>query len=525
MRKNRTCLAVRLALAVSTSLAATAATTAAAAELNFNRIASFATPDNMAAGEDRNRETSPEIIAATPDGMTLIYTDSPLGVLGMIDISDPASPQPLGNVALDGEPTSVTVVGNSAFVGINTSQSYTAPSGLLKTIGIDNKSVLASCDLGGQPDSIAVAKDGSFVAIAIENERDEDLNDGVIPQMPAGNLVTYPIANGVADCAGKRVTDLTGLAAIAPSDPEPEFVDVNGLGETVVSLQENNHMVVVGRDGKVLSHFSAGGVDLDNIDVARDGALTFVASKANVLREPDAVKWLDDQHFVTANEGDYEGGSRGWTIFNKNGAVVYEDKTGFEHAIVQVGHYPEKRSNKKGVEPESVEVATFGGTPMIFIGSERGSIVGVYDATDPAKPVLKQLLPSGIAPEGIVAIPDRNLLVTANEADLIEDGGVRAHVIIYQLGEGPAQYPTITSAGASELIGWGALSGLAADPRSAGKLFAVNDSFYGMQPTIFEIDASSQPARITRAIRVTRSGQPAQKLDMEGITPDGEGGF
>jgi len=39
--------------------------TAAAAEMTFNRIASFATPDNMAEGEDRSQVTSAEIIYAT----------------------------------------------------------------------------------------------------------------------------------------------------------------------------------------------------------------------------------------------------------------------------------------------------------------------------------------------------------------------------------------------------------------------------------------------------------------------------
>ena len=59
----------------------------------------------------------------------VVGTDSPLGVVGMIDITDPHNPQPLGNVALDGEPTSVVVVGPKAYVGVNTSESYTDPSG------------------------------------------------------------------------------------------------------------------------------------------------------------------------------------------------------------------------------------------------------------------------------------------------------------------------------------------------------------------------------------------------------------
>ncbi len=508
-----------------TSAIALSVASPALAEMNFNRIASFATPENMADGEDRSRETSPEIIAATADGMRLVYTDSPLGVLGMIDISDAAKPKPLGNIALDGEPTSVALVGTSAFVGINTSESYTNPSGALKVIDIDSKREIVSCDLGGQPDSVAVAKDGSFVVIAIENERDEDLNDGVIPQMPAGNLVKFDVKDGRADCGSKLVVDLTGLGGTAPSDPEPEFVDVNALGETVVSLQENNTLAIVASDGKVINSFSAGTVDLKDIDATREGALHFTESQDGVPREPDAVKWLDNDHVITANEGDYKGGSRGWSVFNENGSLVYESGSSFEHAVIQAGHYPEKRSNRKGVEPESVEVGTFGGTPMAFIGAERASVIGVYDVSDPTAPVLKQLLPSGIGPEGIVAIPERNLLVTANEVDLVEDGGIRAHVMIYEYQDASASYPQLTSAGASKLIGWGAISGMVADPDRPGILYAVNDSFYAMQPTIFTIDATGVPARITEGLPVKRFGQPAQKLDLEGITLDGQGGY
>lgn len=497
---------------------------AAAADMNFNRIASFPVVMNMAEGEDRARESSPEIIDVTADGMTLVYTDSPLKVLGMIDITDPANPAPKGNIALGGEPTSVAVIGSTAFVGVNTSESYTAPSGMLKAINTTDGTEIAACDLGGQPDSVAKAPDGSFISVAIENERDEDLNDGIIPQLPAGNLVMVDVKEGSLDCASMKVVDLTGLAEIAGSDPEPEYVDINALGETVVTLQENNHMVVVARDGSIVNHFSAGSVDLDGIDATDErGALIFTESQKARKREPDAVTWIDDAHFATANEGDYEGGSRGWTIFNKDGTVVYESGISFEQAIIQIGHYPDKRSDAKGVEPESVTAATFGATPMIFVGAERASVVGVYDATDPASPVLKQLLPSGVGPEGYVTIPERNLLVSANESDLIEDGGARAHVMIYEYQDAPAAYPMLTSAGADELIGWGAISGMVAD--EGGIVWAVNDSFYGFQPSIFKIDTNQTPARITNVIRIERVSGPAQKLDLEGITLDGEGGF
>lgn len=510
-------------LCLTSALALTAGSVMA--DMNFNRIASFGTYLNMADGEDLARESSAEIIAATADGMTLVYTDSPLGVIGRIDITDPANPAPMGNVVLDGEPTAVGIVGTTAFVGVNTSDSYTDPKGHVAVVDVISGEITGTCDLGGQPDSVAVSKDGTRISIAIENERDEDLGDGRVGQLPAGFLVIGEIKDGVLACEDLMKVEMTGLADIAPEDPEPEFVDINALGETIVTMQENNYLVVVAADGSIVSHFSAGAVDLDMIDTLDErGSLDFDKSQKDRKREPDAVKWIDDNHFAIANEGDMDGGSRGWTIFSKTGDVVYESGVSFEHAVIQVGHYPDKRSDSKGVEPESIETAVFDGTPMVFVGAERSSAVGVYDATDPANPVLKQILPSGIGPEGYVAIPSRNLLVSANEVDLIEDGGVRAHVMIFEYQDADAVYPQLTSEGADRLIGWGAISGMVAD--ADGIVWAVNDSFYGFQPTIFKIDTTQTPARIVDAIVVHRAnGDPAQKLDMEGITLDGNGGF
>ena len=493
----------------------------ASAEMNFNRIASFATPYNNA---DASAESSAEIIAASDDGMTLIYTDSPLGVVGLIDITDATNPQAKGNVDMGGEPTSVTVVGNTAYVAVNTSESYTNPSGKLVSLNLSDGSITGQCDLGGQPDSTAHTHAGDMVTVAIENERDEDLGDGRVGQMPAGYMVTVGLSGDALACDSLVKIDVTGLSDIAPEDPEPEFVDVNNLGEIAVTMQENNSIVILNADGSVQNEFSAGSVDLVNIDATDErGALIFNESQPGRLREPDGLQWIDDNHVMIANEGDMDGGSRSVTVFHKDGTLVWESGNAFETPIIHAGHYPDKRSDAKGVEPEGMEVATFGDTTYAFILSERASTITVYDVTDATNPVFKQVLPSGISPEGAIAIPERGLLATANEVDLGEDGAARAHVMIYELQDAPAAYPQLTSEGADELIGWGAISGMVAD--EDGMIYAVNDSFYGYQPRIFTIDPSQTPARIIAATDVTRAGYPAQKMDMEGITLDGEGGF
>ena len=379
-------------------LAFTALTPANAAV--FNRVATFNVVDNLPADADPENETVAEIVAATADGATLVYTDSPGERVGLIDVTDPKAPTAAGVVALGGEPTSVVIAGGMALVGVVTSESFADPSGHLAIVDLATKAVTATCDLGGQPDSLAKSPDGAFLAIAIENERDEEVNDGAIPQLPGGNLTVFSIgAGGAVDCATKKVVDLTGIAAVAPEDPEVEFVDINANKEAVITLLENNHLAGVDlATGRVTANYTAGTVDLKNIDTEKNKIIELTGAKDGVAREPDSVQWLDDSRFVTANEGDWKGGSRGFTIFNKDGSVDYDSGTDFEYLTIRLGHYPEHR-NKKGNEPEGAEVATFGGDRLIFIGSERASLVGVYKDEGAGKaPTYLQALPGGIGP-------------------------------------------------------------------------------------------------------------------------------
>ena len=61
-----------------------------------------------------------------------------------------------------------------------------------------------------------------------------------------------------------------------------------------------------------------------------------------------------------------------------------------------LGHYPEAR-NKKGIEPEGLATGTFGEDKLIFVGSERASLVGVYKDTG-AEPQFIQVAALGHRP-------------------------------------------------------------------------------------------------------------------------------
>lgn len=495
----------------------------------FTRIATLPVFLNLDAGVDPATETVAEIIAATADGMTVVYTDSPGERLGLIDITDPANPRPAGAVALGGEPTSVAISGGYAFAAVNTSESYVAPSGHVAVIDIATTSIVATCDLGGQPDSIAISPDGRFLGVAIENERDEDLNDGVLPQMPAGGFAILDLGDDgmPANCDAVRMVDMTGLAAVGGDDPEPEYVDINADNIAVVTLQENNHLVLVDMaSGTITDDFSAGAVDLAAIDTLEDDIIAGTGSLTGVPREPDAVSWIDTERFVTANEGDYQGGSRGFTIFDTIGAVLFDSGNAMEHLGMALGHYPEGRAENKGVEPEGVDVGIFGQTPLIFVGSERGNFIAVY-ADNGDAPQLIDVLPTAVGPEGILALPQRDLFLVASEVDEA-DNNIRGTVAVYRYGDTPADYPMVvseTDPATGAPIGWGALSGLVADPAQQDRLYAVNDSYYAAS-RIYTLDygSSSSQALITDYVTLTRDGAPVS-YDLEGVALREDGGF
>ena len=190
----------------------------------------------------------------------------------------------------------------------------------------DGKSaIVKSSDVGGQPDDIAISNDYKYAVLAIENERDEDLNEGYLPQMPAGHIVTFDLdASGIpTNCDNARKVPLAGFGL---TGPEHEFVDINSRNEATVTMQENNHIAIVDlASGRVIRAFSAACAGPYHIDNIKDKIANQSEVRIRVPREPDAVSWLSDDRLLIANEGDYErpndlkSESRSFTIMDEYG--------------------------------------------------------------------------------------------------------------------------------------------------------------------------------------------------------------
>lgn len=486
----------------------------------FNRIATLRVSANAGSA-------SAEIVAATRDGRTLLYTDAGAGLLGFVDVTDPANPAASGTVALGGSPTSVDVVKDLAVVAVDDTpveadDTFGPHDGRLLVVDTRTRAIVREIPLSGQPDSVKVSPDQRHAVVAIENQRDEEVAGGIMPHVPANGAerdepgwVTIVDLDGRPDRWSTRTVLLEGLPGMLfPEDPEPEFVDVNERGDAVVTLQENNHVVVIDlRRGRVERHWSAGSASAQVADTDDDSAIVF-DDAISTKREPDSVVFVGNRHVATANEGDYEGGSRSFTIFGIDGDVVNDSGNALELALVRHGHYDDGRSDAKGVEPEAIATDTFRGDELLFVGAERSNAVAVYELRG-TRTELRQVLPTGSEPEGLLPIPKRDLFVTANE----DDGTLS----IFRYERGPATYPTTVSddstsggavPGTASPIPWGALSALAAHPTTPGMLYTVHDSVYG-DSRIYTLDATSRPATIVDVLDLTAGS--SESWDLEGI--------
>jgi hypothetical protein len=117
----------------------------------FNRNATFYVCTQTEPDCNTDDATVAEIVSATVDGMKLLYTDSEQQNIGMVDISDFTNPVGLGQIAMEGEPTSVAVVNEMyAIAAINTATDFVNVSGQAVVIDIEAMEIVRTIEIGGK---------------------------------------------------------------------------------------------------------------------------------------------------------------------------------------------------------------------------------------------------------------------------------------------------------------------------------------------------------------------------------------
>jgi DNA-binding beta-propeller fold protein YncE len=221
------------------------------------------------------------------------------------------------------------------------------------------------------------------------------------------------------------------VSADSPALREPEYIAISPDGaKAYVTLQEGNAVAVVDMINERMTGYHNLGTTRHAADILFDGKIEFDRPMTG-RREPDGIALAaKGRYFVTADEGDTEpaspdqplSGGRTVSVFDAaTGTLLGDTGSQLDEAAFASQVYPERRSGKKGAEPEMLVSFELDGVPYVAVGMERAASVELISLADPYHPQVVSL--GKIAgdedksPEGIAhfTVNGEHYLLTANE--------------------------------------------------------------------------------------------------------------
>src|SRR5262245_12671529 len=389
-----------------------------------------------------------EIVSVQVGTRRAALTHSQAGQIELFDLSDPAAPRSLAvfdlGIEKGEEITSVALPpsGDWCLAAVKADPQL-APGRVLACSLADGKR-LATFPCGAGPDCVTISPSGKRALIAIEAEGFDRVEKRLVTAR--GGLTIIDLAD---DLASSKVTQFVlDRAAGAPTDgrtierkvdgelqdvellDSPEFLEpevavfLPGETRALVTLQESNVVAYVDLAAGKLERYLWLGTTTHPADLVADDRYderdTLVAR-----REPDGIALTPDgRRFVTADEGDTGpnadktpagkpmGGGRTLSVFDvQTGECLGDTGPELDRLAARAGLYPDKRSTKRGSEPEMVITFERGGRSYAAVTLERAGALALVDLTDPRKPEVLAVAPSGTdhlqdEPEGLARFRD-----------------------------------------------------------------------------------------------------------------------
>ncbi|MGR8953009.1 MAG: choice-of-anchor I domain-containing protein, partial [Gammaproteobacteria bacterium] len=182
---------------------------------------------------------------------------------------------------------------------------------------------------------------------------------------------------------------------------EPEYIAISPNGKKAyVTLQEDDAVAVIDLANESVAGYYGLGASRHKIDARYDGWVRFDQPMTG-LREPDGIALAaNGRYFVTADEGDTEaadaaqpmGGSRTVSVFDAaTGALLGDTGSQLDEMAFAQMVYPDRRSTKKGSEPEMLVSFELDGVPYVAVAMERAASIELISLADPYHPKVVSL--------------------------------------------------------------------------------------------------------------------------------------
>jgi DNA-binding beta-propeller fold protein YncE len=385
---------------------------------------------------------------------------STAGTVEILDLADPARPRSLRVVDLGlakkEELTSVALPPRGDWFLVAVKADGALVRGRVVAHALDDGRRLATFPCGVGPDSVAIDASGRFALVANEAEGFARV-DGELRSAP-GSLTRIALAEDVArsvatdialeglldePAAGRLLERRVGGETIAiPLGTTSEFWEPECVAflpdgtHALVTLQESNAVARIDVAGGRCERLFGLGTTSHLVDAIDDDQF----EERGILlarREPDGIAVTPDgRYFVTADEGDTlpdvpqtpqdspAGGARSLSVFDAaTGALVGDTGPQLDRAAASMGLHTDRRSPRRGCEPEMVVVLDLGGTLYAAVTLERVGAVALIDLSKPETPTLVALSQAGDnpwkdEPEGLAHFRDPSggdYLYVANE--------------------------------------------------------------------------------------------------------------
>lgn len=328
--------------------------------------------------------------------------------------------------------------------------------GKVVALSIPEMTVLGQVTVGRGPDSVAIAPDGTFAAVANEDEEnEEDLTN--LDNRP-GTISIIDLRNGPANLSQVEVPIPTEGIPFFPHDPQPETVRIAADSSFILAtLQENNAVARIEVPRRLPTPLRASAFAVTNFDMGLrtgSGLTTDSVGTGNCrsssydlslrqtytsAREPDGIAISPDfRFFVTADEDNLTAvnaqsangvalsrhGTRSISIFDADtGEFLGDSGDSIEESVVAL-QLPQ-RCSSKGPEPEVVSIGQFAGRTLAFVAIERSDAITIHDVTDPTNiqlldtvilnpAVVGADIAAEFEPEGIEFVPQSNQVIVSN---------------------------------------------------------------------------------------------------------------
>jgi len=277
--------------------------------------------------------------------------------------------------------------------------------GSVHLVRYSDNEIVATVGVGYNPDGCSFTKDGSYLVVACEDDRED--RECKPEDRHGGSVAIIDLRNGV-----ENAELLEDFKVDWDVDSEPEHAETAANGTTVVSIQETSQIMI----------FNANDVPLTEgeyivVDLPDDGA--------GIAAEPDGLYISPDGTLaLISNERNGTFQMMELPTGNLLGTpYIIEDD-------LPDGYNVDAREPKKRTEPEECSLVSYGDKLYAILALQESHGVIVYDVTDPANPEFDSIAPCGvdyendiemekssIGTEGLSAHATNGMVLVANERE------------------------------------------------------------------------------------------------------------